>query len=102
MNNEAVLVPVNMCACVRCGAQEKVEYVFMAVFTVEAVAKILALGFLLHPGAYLRSLWNLLDFSIVSIGCVPLSVSLCLSVSVSVLRTSVLLLNCIRTAYVAH
>lgn len=74
----------------RCGAQEKVEYVFMAVFTVEAVAKILALGFLLHPGAYLRSLWNLLDFSIVSIGCVPLSV--CVSVSVSVLRTSVLLL----------
>ena len=41
----------------------------MFVFTAEAIAKIVALGLLMHSGAYLRSLWNLLDFFIVTIGC---------------------------------
>ena len=41
---------------------------FLVVFTVEAVMKMMAYGFLLHPGAYLRNGWNLLDFIIVVIG----------------------------------
>ena len=40
----------------------------MVVFTVECVVKIIALGLIQHHGAYLRSLWNLLDFIIVVVG----------------------------------
>ena len=32
--------------------------------------KILAHGFLFHPGAYLRSYWNILDFAVVMIGII--------------------------------
>ncbi|XP_045780149.1 muscle calcium channel subunit alpha-1-like isoform X5 [Maniola jurtina] len=47
---------------------EKVEWIFMAIFTAECVMKIVAYGFLFHPGAYLRNTWNSLDFTIVTIG----------------------------------
>ena len=33
--------------------------------------KIIAYGFVLHAGAYLRNGWNMLDFTIVVIGYVP-------------------------------
>ncbi len=46
------------------------EYVFLVIFTLEAVLKVIAYGFLLHPGAYLRNGWNILDFVIVIIGWV--------------------------------
>lgn len=45
-------------------------YVFIVVFTIECVLKIIAYGFLLHPGAYLRNPWNILDFIIVAVGYV--------------------------------
>lgn len=48
--------------------QETVEYVFLVIFTIECIMKIIAYGFLLHPGAYLRNRWNMLDFVIVVIG----------------------------------
>ena len=48
--------------------QEQVETIFIVVFTIECVLKIIALGFLFHPGAYLRNAWNILDFIIVIIG----------------------------------
>lgn len=50
------------------SALEKVENVFMFVFTSECVMKIIAFGFMMHPGSYLRNGWNLLDFFIVVIG----------------------------------
>jgi len=50
------------------SALEHVEYVFLIVFTVEAIMKIIAYGFVLHPGAYLHNGWNILDFIIVVIG----------------------------------
>ena len=50
------------------GLQEVAEYVFLAIFTLEAVLKIIAYGFLFHPGAYLRNGWNILDFVIVVVG----------------------------------
>jgi len=37
-------------------------------FVTEAVMKILAMGFMLHPFAYLRDWWNALDFIIVITG----------------------------------
>ncbi|XP_042197960.1 voltage-dependent L-type calcium channel subunit alpha-1S-like isoform X3 [Callorhinchus milii] len=47
---------------------EKVEYIFLIVFTIEAALKIIAYGFLFHPDAYLRNVWNILDFIIVFVG----------------------------------
>ncbi|GFS83443.1 voltage-dependent calcium channel type D subunit alpha-1 [Nephila pilipes] len=54
---------------------EKVEYIFLVIFTLECVMKIIAYGFILHPGAYLRNTWNLLDFVIVVIGVVSTALS---------------------------
>ncbi|XP_078276448.1 voltage-dependent L-type calcium channel subunit alpha-1D-like [Rhinoraja longicauda] len=47
---------------------EKVEYIFLIVFTIEAFLKIIVYGFLFHPDAYLRNVWNVLDFVIVFVG----------------------------------
>jgi hypothetical protein len=44
---------------------QKVEDTFLVLYTIEMVLKILALGFLLNQGAYLRDSWNILDFVIV-------------------------------------
>uniref|UniRef100_A0A1B6BZP2 Voltage-dependent L-type calcium channel subunit alpha n=1 Tax=Clastoptera arizonana TaxID=38151 RepID=A0A1B6BZP2_9HEMI len=49
---------------------EKIEYIFLVIFTVECFMKIMAYGFVAHPGAYLRNGWNLLDFTIVVIGMI--------------------------------
>ncbi|XP_074169208.1 voltage-dependent L-type calcium channel subunit alpha-1D isoform X9 [Rhinolophus sinicus] len=47
---------------------EKVEYAFLIIFTIETFLKIIAYGLLLHPNAYVRNGWNLLDFVIVIVG----------------------------------
>ncbi|XP_068516286.1 voltage-dependent L-type calcium channel subunit alpha-1S [Anas acuta] len=47
---------------------EKIEYAFLIFFAIEAMLKIIAYGFLFHTDAYLRNGWNVLDFSIVSLG----------------------------------
>ncbi|XP_069062537.1 voltage-dependent L-type calcium channel subunit alpha-1D isoform X1 [Pleurodeles waltl] len=47
---------------------EKVEYAFLIVFTIETFLKIIAYGLLMHPNAYVRNGWNLLDFVIVIVG----------------------------------
>ncbi|XP_050686147.1 muscle calcium channel subunit alpha-1-like isoform X34 [Eriocheir sinensis] len=49
---------------------EQIEIIFMVIFTLECFMKIIAYGFILHPGAYIRSVWNTLDFLIVVIGLV--------------------------------
>ncbi|XP_050313239.1 muscle calcium channel subunit alpha-1 isoform X2 [Anthonomus grandis grandis] len=54
---------------------EKIEYVFLVIFTAECIMKIIAYGFLMHPGAYLRNGWNLLDFTIVVIGTISTALS---------------------------
>lgn len=43
---------------------------FVGIFCAEAMLKILALGFVFGENAYLRNLWNVLDFFVVVIGCV--------------------------------
>ncbi|XP_075766597.1 voltage-dependent L-type calcium channel subunit alpha-1S isoform X2 [Pelodiscus sinensis] len=53
---------------------EKIEYIFLIIFTIEAMLKIIAYGFLLHTDAYLRNGWNVLDFAIVSLGLVTVMV----------------------------
>lgn len=47
---------------------ETIEYIFLGIFAVECLMKIIAYGFVSHQGAYLRSAWNILDFIIVVIG----------------------------------
>ena len=48
--------------------QEQTEPYFLGIFTVEASLKILALGFVLHRGSYLRNTWNIMDFIVVVTG----------------------------------
>lgn len=50
--------------------QETTEPYFLAIFCVEASLKILALGFVLHRGSYLRNVWNIMDFFVVVTGWV--------------------------------
>ncbi|XP_075909071.1 voltage-dependent P/Q-type calcium channel subunit alpha-1A isoform X2 [Petromyzon marinus] len=47
---------------------EETEPYFIAIFCFEAGIKILALGFLLHKGSYLRNGWNVMDFVVVVTG----------------------------------
>lgn len=47
---------------------EVTESYFLGIFTVETSLKILAQGFVLHPGSYLRNMWNIMDFVVVVTG----------------------------------
>ncbi|XP_041974503.1 voltage-dependent calcium channel type A subunit alpha-1 isoform X13 [Aricia agestis] len=49
---------------------EKTETYFLGIFCVEASLKILALGFVLHKGSYLRNIWNIMDFFVVLTGII--------------------------------
>eukprot|EP00755_Sulcionema_specki_P007264 Sspe_Gene.37760::Locus_18224_Transcript_2_3_Confidence_0.400_Length_2527::g.37760::m.37760/K04851/CACNA1D; voltage-dependent calcium channel L type alpha-1D len=44
------------------------EIVFQALFTIEMLLKVVALGFVLHKHSYLRSYWNVMDCVIVCVG----------------------------------
>jgi hypothetical protein len=44
------------------------EYVFLAVFGVEMLMKIVAMGFVYGENSYLRDAWNRLDFAVVILG----------------------------------
>ncbi|XP_046590427.1 voltage-dependent calcium channel type A subunit alpha-1 isoform X6 [Neodiprion lecontei] len=52
---------------------EDTENYFLAIFCVEASLKILALGFVLHRGSYLRNVWNIMDFFVVITGLITVS-----------------------------
>ncbi|KAG8172626.1 hypothetical protein JTE90_007190, partial [Oedothorax gibbosus] len=49
---------------------ELTETYFLAIFCVESSVKILALGFVLHKGSYLRNVWNIMDFIVVATGLI--------------------------------
>ncbi|XP_055631874.1 muscle calcium channel subunit alpha-1 isoform X2 [Toxorhynchites rutilus septentrionalis] len=57
------------------AALEKIEYIFLVIFTAECFMKLIAYGFILHPGSYLRNGWNILDFTIVVIGMISTALS---------------------------
>ena len=48
--------------------QEKIELLFMVIFTLESAIKIVAYGFWQHEEAYLKNAGNFLDFTIVMVG----------------------------------
>lgn len=56
------------CRITRLKFQEELEIIFMVVFTTEMCSKILALGFMLHKGSYMRNPWNFMDFFVVTSG----------------------------------
>eukprot|EP01062_Namystynia_karyoxenos_P016880 TRINITY_DN1621_c0_g1_i2.p1 TRINITY_DN1621_c0_g1~~TRINITY_DN1621_c0_g1_i2.p1 ORF type:complete len:2570 (+),score=876.68 TRINITY_DN1621_c0_g1_i2:81-7790(+) len=52
------------------GVQEVLNvsnWIFLVIFTAECTVKIVALGFAAHHGAYLRSAWNVIDFTAVAV-----------------------------------
>ena len=67
---------------------ERIDYVFTGIFCVEALIKIITVGFLFnHKDSYLLNAWNVLDFCIVVLSLVSLTIDAKLSV-VKVLRTA--------------
>ena len=51
-----------------------IDYITTGIFTIEAMLKIIALGFLLNgKRSYLRDSWNILDFTIVVSGLITIS-----------------------------
>uniref|UniRef100_A0A7N9CBI0 Ion transport domain-containing protein n=1 Tax=Macaca fascicularis TaxID=9541 RepID=A0A7N9CBI0_MACFA len=68
---EMVILVVIALSSIALAAEDPVplkylDYIFTGVFTFEMVIKMIDLGLLLHPGAYFRDLWNILDFIVVS------------------------------------
>jgi Ion transport protein len=47
---------------------DKIDIVFTATFALEAILKIIAMGFIIHKFAYLRQGWNVIDFFIAIAG----------------------------------
>lgn len=64
LNQEQTLMTTSMFV----SFQEKTETYFLAIFCLEAVIKICALGFICHEGSYLRNGWNIMDFIVVVTG----------------------------------
>ena len=48
--------------------EEKIEFAFLIIFTIEMSLKILAMGFVAGKHTYLRDSWNILDFTVVVMG----------------------------------
>jgi hypothetical protein len=66
---------------------ETAEGIFLYIYTLEMMFKILGLGFCLNRGSYMRDPWNLLDFTIVVSGYIPLFFSSGGGVNLSALRS---------------
>ena len=49
-----------------------IDNVFLGIYTMEMILKIIALGFFMRPHSYLRDNWNDLDFVVVILGWVGL------------------------------
>ncbi|XP_015914101.1 sodium channel protein 1 brain [Parasteatoda tepidariorum] len=52
---------------------EETEYVFLVIYTIEMIIKVIAKGFILNKYSYLRNPWNWLDFIVVLSGYITLS-----------------------------
>lgn len=51
---------------------EYIDMIFLILYTVEMVMKVIAMGFVTRPYSYLRDSWNILDFTVVMIGWISL------------------------------
>ncbi|XP_031338414.1 voltage-dependent calcium channel type A subunit alpha-1 isoform X27 [Photinus pyralis] len=66
---------------------EDTEEYFLGIFCVEAALKILALGFVLHRGSYLRNIWNIMDFFVVLTGSMTIFAEANVDVDLRMLRS---------------
>ncbi|XP_036142401.1 voltage-dependent calcium channel type A subunit alpha-1 isoform X6 [Monomorium pharaonis] len=66
---------------------EITENYFLGIFCVEASLKILALGFVLHRGSYLRNIWNIMDFFVVVTGSMTVFAETNVDVDLRMLRS---------------
>lgn len=51
------------------------DHIFLALYTIEMLFKILGLGFIIPKGSYLRDSWNILDFVIIVSAYLPLVIA---------------------------
>lgn len=58
-----------------------IDNVFTGLYTIEMTTKIIAYGFFFAPHAYLKDVWNVLDFIIVSTSLLPLVITLGFSIN---------------------
>jgi Ion transport protein len=75
---DRVILTVIILNCVYLGLDNEIEivsmysdnidFVFLIIYTIEMVLKIIAMGFFMLPHSYLRDAWNILDFSVVILG----------------------------------
>jgi len=47
---------------------EKIDFIFLLIYTIEMLLKIIAMGFFMRAHSYLRDTWNILDFLVVCLG----------------------------------
>lgn len=66
---------------------EAAENIFLYIYTIEMVLKMLALGVILNRGSYLRDPWYLLDFAVIVTGYIPLFLSSGGGINLSGLRS---------------
>eukprot|EP00794_Sanderia_malayensis_P006128 gene6128-6833_t len=68
-------------------AVEQAETYLLGIFCLEMLLNIITMGFILHPGSYIRNVWNILDFVVVVTGILSLpQLSLMKGGSVKALR----------------
>lgn len=49
---------------------EAIDFVFLQIYTLEMILKVIAMGFFMRAHSYLRDSWNILDFLVVVLGWV--------------------------------
>jgi voltage-dependent calcium channel L type alpha-1D len=47
------------------STNDYIEICFSLIFIIEATLKIIGMGFVVHKNAYLKDVWNILDFVVV-------------------------------------
>lgn len=47
-----------------------IDFIFLIIYTMEMILKIIAMGFFMRAHSYLRDSWNILDFMVVMLGWV--------------------------------
>lgn len=53
------------------GFKEKADIYFLILYLVEMSLKIIAFGFIMNSGSYMRSSWNVFDFLIIMLSLIP-------------------------------
>jgi len=51
---------------------DQIDIIFLVIYTIEMLLKIIAMGFFMRPHSYLRDYWNILDFMVVIFGWIAL------------------------------